>query len=113
MSKELLADPIVITAQNMEHNEVEVISVIRYYDDRYSINCPVRENFNSFENAYNYLAMKGYQQVSQDKDTHFKKSMEVSKEPYSVVMVMSRKLKSPHEESSSNDNNNSKLSYPW
>jgi hypothetical protein len=95
MSKEL-ADSIVLAAQKMERNEVEVISLIRYYNpktnSRYEIKHPVTRQFLSFESAYNYLVMTGYQEVSQDRDTHFRKSLEVTQASYPVLMVMSKKV---------------------
>jgi hypothetical protein len=92
MSKEL-ADSIVIAARRMEHNKVEVISVIRYSSlTGFSIRCPETKNFSSFEKAYNYLAKKGYQEVSQDKDTHFKKLLVVVKHLSPVFMIMSMKV---------------------
>jgi hypothetical protein len=92
MSNEL-ADSIVLAAHKMERNEVEVISFIRYHGlNSYSIVCPVRQEFSSFEEAYNYLAMKGYRKVSSDINTDFKKLLELDKK-YPVVMVMSKKVK--------------------
>jgi hypothetical protein len=93
MSKEL-ADSIVIAARKMVHHEVlEVISVIRFHGARFYILCPKYKEFQTFEDAYNYLAMKGYHKVSSDENADFKKSLEVAKEVYHVVMVMSKKLK--------------------
>jgi hypothetical protein len=93
MPKEL-ADSIVLAARKMEHNEVEVISVIRSIDNgqRFCILRPEYKEFSSFEDAYNYLVMKGYQGVSQDRDTHFKESLKVDKQAAPVVMIMSKKV---------------------
>jgi hypothetical protein len=83
MSKEL-ADSIVIAAHKMEHNEVEVISIIHYNSNagrrKYQIYCPEIHNFPSFADAYNYLSMEGYHKVSQDEETRIKISFEVDEE---------------------------------
>ena len=73
MSKEL-ADAIVLAAHKMEHNEVEVISLISYspYDAKYYIDCTGTGQ--SFVGAYNNLAMLGYQAASQDIETRIKTS---------------------------------------
>jgi hypothetical protein len=96
MSKELADSPTVLAAQKMErNNEVEVISVIRHYiDEKYRIHCPEPKIFNSFENAYNYLAMKGYHRVSSDENTYFKTLLEVAKTETedTFIMVMSKKM---------------------
>ena len=74
-------------------NEVELISIIRYQANMgYRIDCPEKKYFNRFEEAYNYLAMKGYHKVSSDENTDLKKSLEVDKDNYPVVMVMSKKV---------------------
>jgi hypothetical protein len=95
MSKEL-ANSIVLAAQKMKHNEVEVISVIHYNSNSmniFQIYYPERNGFKSFSEAYNYLAIKGYHKVSPDEDTYFKKSLEIAEgEDDPVVMVMSRKM---------------------
>jgi hypothetical protein len=96
MSKEL-ADSIVLAAQKMERNEVEVISVIRHVNrdcETYCISCPVKKDFESFDLAYNYLAMKGYRRISLEEYTHFKILLEVAKEVgrYPIIMVMSKKV---------------------
>ena len=99
MSKEL-ADSIVLAAQKMERNEVEVISLISFIEgtamDPYRIDFSEKgsekRRFSSFVFAYNYLAVLGYHKVSQDEDTYFKKSFEVATGTWPVIMVMSKKV---------------------
>ena len=67
-----LADAIVVAATRMEQDEGDFVSIIyyhpcgRYYDDdrrivsRFGIKAPESKGFNLLEEAYNYLASKGY-----------------------------------------------------
>ena len=100
MSKEL-ADSIVLAAQKMERNEVEMISLIICFNKALTTHCqtdggPKSRAFASFAEAYNYLAMSGYQEVSQERETRIKKSLEVALEDgggmYRFILVMSKKV---------------------
>ena len=68
MSKDL-AESIALAAQKLERNEREVISII--YRNRstgnYKIIEPERKQFDSFEQAFNFLIRKGYKADASDK----------------------------------------------
>ena len=68
MSKDL-AESIALAAQKLERNEREVISII--YRDRstglYKIIAPTSREFESFEQAFNFLSRKGYKADASDK----------------------------------------------
>ena len=97
MSEEL-ADSIVLAARKMEWSEIpEVISVIRFVsgvNSAYSIHSPRRKRFSMFEDAYNYLAENGYQEVNTERFSHLMKLMKIGHEEdsYPVVMIMSKKV---------------------
>lgn len=67
MSKDL-AESIALAAQKLERNEREVISII--YRDRstglYKIIAPTSREFESFEQAFNFLIRKGYKADASD-----------------------------------------------
>jgi hypothetical protein len=113
---------IVSAANKMKRDEVEVISVISYNITSlvYFITYPETEQFESFEKAYNYLAMHGYREVSKDKNRHYKTLlMYVIKAGGAVKAVMVMSKNKLREETCSSVNNNylelseNKMSNKW